>query len=216
MHLNRHEPLRVFLLDDHALVRRGIRDLLSAARDIEVVGEGDSARSAAELILGLEVEVMVLDLNLQDGTGVHVCRDVRSADPRVKGLLLTAADEDEAAMATVLAGASGYSVKMARSSDILGNVRAIGAGRELIDVAFAHHLVAHLDEVRPSLTSHQRRVAALVAEGLTNGQISETLGMDEQRVVHDVDLVIAATTGLTRTAATAQPPAPGRHVRPRG
>lgn len=216
MHLNRHEPLRVFLLDDHALVRRGIRDLLSAARDIEVVGEGDSAKTAAELILGLGVEVMVLDLNLQDGTGVHVCRDVRSADPRIKGLLLTAADEDEAAMATVLAGASGYSVKMARSSDILGHVRAIGAGRELIDAAFGKQLVAHLDEVRPSLTSHQRRVAALVAEGLTNAEIATTLGLDEPRVGHDVDLVIAATTGLTRTPAAAQPSAPGRHVRPRG
>src|SRR5215218_1860025 len=98
------EPLRVFLLDDHALVRRGIRDLLSAARDIEVVGEADSAKAAPGLILGSQADVMVLDLHLQDGTGIHVCREVRSANPAIRGLLLTAAGDDEAAMASVLAG----------------------------------------------------------------------------------------------------------------
>jgi DNA-binding NarL/FixJ family response regulator len=108
--------LRVFLVDDHDLVRRGVRDLLSAARDVMVVGEASDAGPAARQILALDVDVMVLDLHLQDGTGVAVCRRVRSADPGVKGLLLTASSDDEATLAAVLAGAAGFATKFARSS----------------------------------------------------------------------------------------------------
>ena len=111
--------VKVYLLDDHDIVRRGLRDLLAAARDIHVVGDSSSTRGAARSILELGANVMVLDLQLQDGTGIEVCREVRAIDPSVSGLLLTSFDEDEALAAAILAGAGGYIVKASRGADII-------------------------------------------------------------------------------------------------
>src|SRR3954464_2751577 len=146
--------LRVFLVDDHDLVRRGVRDLLSAARDLMVGGESSDAGPAAKQILALDVDVMVLDLHLQDGTGIAVCRQVRAADPSVRGLLLTAASDDEAALAALLAGADGFATKFARSADLLGTIRSLVAARgSLIDPDTAERVrddyVRRLDDVRP-------------------------------------------------------------------
>jgi two-component system, NarL family, response regulator DevR len=174
--------LRVFLLDDHDLVRRGVRDLLSAARDVMVVGESSDSGPAAKQILALDVDVMVLDLHLQDGTGVAVCRKVRSVDSGIQGLLLTAASDDEATLAAVLAGAAGFATKFARSADLLGTIRAVGAGASLIDDTTAARVRADylrsLDDTRPVLTGDERQLLTLAAEGRTDGEIAEQLGVD--------------------------------------
>ncbi|HSS67304.1 MAG TPA: response regulator transcription factor [Nocardioidaceae bacterium] len=189
--------LRVFLLDDHDLVRRGVRDLLSAARDVMVVGESSDARPAARQILALDVDVMVLDLHLQDGTGVSVCRKVRSADPRVRGLLLTAATDDEATLAAVLAGAAGFSTKFARSADLLGTIRAIGSDASLIDAAVAERVRAaylrRLDDLRPPLSHEDRELLGHVADGLTDAELAQRMGLDEEPLHDRVAALIERT-----------------------
>jgi DNA-binding NarL/FixJ family response regulator len=190
--------LRVFLVDDHDLVRRGVRDLLSAARDIMVVGESSDAGPAAKQILALDVDVMVLDLHLQDGTGIGVCREVRSADPAVSALLLTAASDDEATLAAVLAGASGFATKFARSSDLVGTIRALGTtGRALIDPVTVARVTAdfleRLDRVRPSLTDDERQILRHVADGLTDAEIAERMGVDEQPLHQTVAALVERT-----------------------
>ena len=129
--------LNVCVLDDHDLVRQGLRDLLAPARDLRVVGDSGRVHGAADLILRLDTHVMMLDLHLQDGSGVHVCRQVRAVDPSVQGILVTSADDDEALAATVLAGAAGFVVKLARSSDVMGAIRKLRAAERLMDPALA-------------------------------------------------------------------------------
>lgn len=194
--------LRVFLLDDHDLVRRGVRDLLSAARDVLVVGESGNAGPAAKQILALDVDVMVLDLHLQDGTGIGVCRQVRSTDPSVKGLLLTASTDDEAVLAAVLAGAAGFETKFARSADLLGTIRALGAARaSLIDPATADLVKAdyldRLDAVRPRLTDDEREILRLAVEGLTDSEIAERVGVAEDALRPQLLALIERTRGGT-------------------
>jgi DNA-binding NarL/FixJ family response regulator len=196
------QMLRVFLLDDHDLMRRGVRDLLSAARDVIVVGESGDAGPAAKQILALSVDVMVLDLHLQDGTGIGVCREVRSADPSVKGLLLTASTDDAAALAAVLAGAAGFATKFARSADLLGTIRALGSAKtSLIDSATADRVTAEylrrLDDVRPRLTDDERQILAHVADGLTDAQIAERTGADEATLHPQIAALIERTLGDT-------------------
>jgi two-component system response regulator DevR len=176
--------VRVFLLDDHDLVRRGVRDLLSAARDVLVVGESSDAGPAAKQILALDVDVMVLDLHLQDGTGIAVCRRVRAADPSVRGLLLTASGDDEAALAAILAGADGFATKFARSADLLGTIRSLAAARgPLIDPDTAERVrsdyLCRLDDVRPPVSAEDRELLALAADGLTDAEIAERMSLDE-------------------------------------
>jgi two-component system response regulator DevR len=203
------KSLRVFLLDDHDIVRRGLRDLVSAARDLTVVGESSSARAAGGMIRLLDVDVMVLDLHLQDGTGVDVCREVRAADPSVHGLLLTAASDDEAAIAAILAGAAGYTTKFARSADLIGAIRAAGAGRPIMDPELAQRvtaqLLAEIDHWTPPLDDRDHRLMTLVLDGLTDAQIAERIDADVTTVSADVAALLGRTTGLA--AATGLPTA---------
>jgi two-component system, NarL family, response regulator DevR len=209
------KSLRVFLLDDHDIVRRGIRDLLSPARDITIVGESSSARNATDLILGLETDVMVLDVHLQDGTGIEVCREVRSADPTVTGLLLTASGDDEAALAAILAGAAGFTTKLARSVDLIGTVRAVGAGKTLINPERTAQFVADLPYVTPRLTPRESRILTLVAEGLTDPQIAEQLGgVEVAGLSRDLALLIDRMSGVnTWPSAGSIRPGSGKHRR---
>jgi two-component system, NarL family, response regulator DevR len=190
--------VRVFLLDDHDLVRRGVRDLLSAARDVMVVGESSDAGPAAKQILALDVDVMVLDLHLQDGTGIAVCRHVRAADPSVRGLLLTASSDDEAALAAILAGADGFATKFARSADLLGTIRSLAAARgSLIDPDTAERVrsdyVRRLDDVRPPLSADDRQLLALAADGLTDAEIAQRMDVDEAPLRNRVAALIDRT-----------------------
>ncbi len=171
--------LRVYLLDDHDLVRKGLADLLMPATDIDVVGNSGSARDAVRAIPDLEVDVMVLDLRLQDGTGVEVCRAVRSVDPSITGLLLTSSDDDEALVAAMLAGAAGYVIKLAPNSDIIAAIRRVGSGKSLIDPAAAERVTQELltSELRPPLVDDEREILTHVLGGLTDAQIAERMGI---------------------------------------
>lgn len=172
--------VEVYLLDDHDLVRRGLRDLLVAAKDIHVVGESSSTQGAAEAILRVGASVMLLDVHLQDGTGVEVCRQVRAVDPSVSGLLLTSMDEDEAMAAAILAGASGSILKASRGSDIIGAVRRLGTRRSLLDSATTDRV---RDQLRwqvssLALSDDDRQVLTDVVEGLTDSEIAERRDAD--------------------------------------
>jgi len=184
--------IRVYLLDDHDIVRQGLRDLLVPARDIRVVGDSGQARTASEAILRLGTDVMVLDLHLQDGSGVHVCRRVRAADPSVRALLLTSADDDEALVASVLAGASGYVVKLARSADVLGAIRRLGAGRDLMDQALVERAAAILRERASSAALEGNDVQLLdhVLAGHTDAQIATDVRRDPTEVRDTVGALV--------------------------
>jgi two-component system response regulator DevR len=208
---------RVYLLDDHDLVRRGLRDLLAAARDILVVGESSSAESAAQEIMRLDTDVMLLDLHLPDGTGVGVCRHVRAIDPAVRGLLLTAANDDEAALAAIVAGAAGYATKFASNVDLVGAVRSVASGRDLIDAAlrerFAERLVAKASTLRPALAEDERRVLTLVAWGRTDAEIATELALERAVVSQQVADLVFRATGLTTLPRTPAQHELGRHRR---
>jgi DNA-binding NarL/FixJ family response regulator len=180
-------------------VRRGVRDLLSAARDLIVVGEASAAGPAAKQILALDVDVMLLDLHLRDGSGIAVCRRVRSAEPGVRGLLLTAAGDDEAALAAVLAGASGFATKFARSADLLGAIRSLGStNASLLDPATATRVkseyLARLDDLRPRLSDDERDLLASVADGRTDAEIAARLGLDEESLHDTIAALIERST----------------------
>ena len=125
--------IRIYLLDDHEVVRRGLRDLLESEADFEVVGESGSAREATARIPALRPDVAILDGRLPDGTGIDVCRDVRSPDPSITALILTSYDDDDALFAAIMAGAAGYVLKQVRGNDLIDMVRRVAAGQSLID-----------------------------------------------------------------------------------
>jgi DNA-binding NarL/FixJ family response regulator len=199
--------LRVYLLDDHDLVRDGLRDLLVTAADIDVVGDSGSAKAAARAIPELWVDVMVLDLRLQDGTGIEVCRAVRSVDPSIRGLLLTSSGDDEALVAAILAGAAGYVVKLTRSSHIAVAIRAVGAGNSLIDPGtldrVSRLLLSGMDEVRPPLTEDERSVLTQVVEGHTNGQIAERMRISIGSATEQVSSLVERMIGSMASAGSA-------------
>jgi len=208
--------VRVYLLDDHDLVRRGLRDLLVTAKDIQVVGDSSSARGAARAILDLGANVMVLDLRLKDGTGIEVCREVRAVDPTVTGLLLTASDQEEALAAAILAGAGGYIVKASPDADIIGAVRRLGGGRSMIDPALAEPEIAQLKSQIPipPLTDHEHQILAYVLEGLTNREIADRMRMDVGPMGADIAALISRIT--SPAPEQNQPPSQGllgRHRR---
>src|SRR6059058_5840793 len=169
--------IRVFLLDDHEVVRRGLADLLQAEGDIEVVGESGSAVEATHRIPALRPHVAVLDARLPDGNGVDVCRDVRSVDPTIKALMLTSYQDDEALFNSIMAGASGYLLKQVRGTDLVDAVRTVAAGGSLLDPAVTQRVLERIrsggerepDELA-SLTAQERRILELIARGMTNRQ----------------------------------------------
>jgi two-component system response regulator DevR len=196
-----HE-VRVFVLDDHDIVRRGLLDLLTK-RDISVVGDAASAEQATRRILELRPHVMVLDVQLQDGSGVQVCRDVRSADPSIKGVLLTSAGDEEALVFSVLAGAAGALLKLSPTLDIVAAVRRLGAGRALQERAdlerVGDKLRAQAETLDPPLTRAQAETLSLVLTGHTDQQIASELGRPLTLVRDEVALLIARlTTGSPR------------------
>jgi two-component system response regulator DevR len=186
--------IRVFLLDDHDIVRRGLHDLLDTKRDITVVGDSGSARQAPRRIVELKPDVMVLDVQLQDGSGVQVCREVRSADPSITGLLLTSYEDEAAAASAILAGAAGYVLKLSASLDIIDAIRRVGTGRSLLDAGTVERVTGRLMErlkyLRPAPTDYEQQVMTHVLEGLTNQQIADRLDVAEEQVGADVgDLI---------------------------
>src|SRR3954452_2354254 len=164
-------PIRVFLLDDHEVVRRGLKELLEADGDIEVVGESGSAQEATRRIPALRPDVAVLDGRLPDGSGIDVCRDVRSAHPEIAALILTSYDDDEALFAAIMAGAAGYVLKQIRGQDLVDAVRRVAAGQSLLDPAVTASVLERLrsgppqDTALAPLTDQERRILELIGEG---------------------------------------------------
>lgn len=189
--------IRVFVLDDQEAVRRGLAALLEPAADIEVVGESASAQEAARIIPLLRPDVAILEAHLQDGSGVAVCRDVRSVDPSVKGLILTSSQDDEALFDAILAGAAGYLLKQIRGTDIAGAIRTVAAGGSLLDPAVAQRV---LDRLRAraapepaelaSLTPQERRVLDLIAQGDTDRDIGAEMILAESTVKEHVSSLL--------------------------
>jgi two-component system, NarL family, response regulator DevR len=199
--------IRVFLLDDHEVVRRGLRDLLESDGDIEVIGESGTAQEATARIPALRPDVALLDARLPDGSGIDVCRDVRSVDSAINALILTSYDEDEALFAAILAGAAGYLLKQVGGDDLVDAVRRVAAGQSLIDPSLTVRVLERLRNgpaehpELASLTEQERKVLALVAEGLTNRQIGDRLSLAEKTVKNYVSSILSKLGLERRTQA---------------
>ncbi|HET6529879.1 MAG TPA: response regulator transcription factor, partial [Actinoplanes sp.] len=189
--------IRVFLLDDHEVVRRGLVDLLHGSGDIEVVGESGSAAEAVRRIPALRPDVAVLDARLPDGNGIDVCRDVRAVDSSIRGLILTSYEDDEALFAAIMAGASGYVLKQIRGTDLVDAVRRVAAGQSLLDPAVTRRVLERIrhgvEQPRElaDLTDQERRILEYVAEGLTNREIAGKMFLAEKTVKNYVSSVLA-------------------------
>ncbi|HKF30809.1 MAG TPA: response regulator transcription factor [Jatrophihabitantaceae bacterium] len=199
--------VRVFLLDDHEIVRRGIADLLETEPDITVVGEAGTAAEALRRIPAVQPDVAVLDARLPDGNGIDVCRDIRSSQPSVRCLILTSYDDEDAIFAAVMAGASGYLLKQIRGNSLVDAIRQVAAGKSLLDPSVTERLLARLRDGQPrderlaSLTEREREILDLIAEGLTNRQIGERLFLAEKTVKNYVSALLAKLGLQRRTQA---------------
>jgi DNA-binding NarL/FixJ family response regulator len=200
--------VRVFLLDDHEVVRRGLKDLFESEEGFEVVGESASAKDAEARIPALRPDVAVLDGRLPDGSGVEVCRSVRSVDPSIRAIILTSYDDDEAIFAAIMAGAAGYVLKQIIGNDLRDVVRKVAEGQSLLDPAVTERVLDRLRdggssepaELR-SLTPQERRILELIAEGHTNRQIGEKLFLAEKTVKNYVTSVLHKLGMQRRTQA---------------
>ncbi|EGG46404.1 MULTISPECIES: response regulator [Streptomyces] len=194
------DPIRVFLLDDHEVVRRGVHDLLDDEPDINVVGEAATAEQALVRVPALRPHVAVLDVRLPDGDGVSVCRELRSHMPELACLMLTSFDDEEALLDSIMAGASGYVLKQIQGSDLVSAVRTVAAGQSLLDANATARLLARLRggqeqeeeaEALPGLTPREREILALIGEGLTNRQIGQRLYLAEKTVKNHISRLLA-------------------------
>jgi len=200
-------PIRVYLLDDHEVVREGLRAMLEASGDIEVVGESGSADEAASRIPALRPHVAVLDGRLPDGSGIEVCRAVRAVDPEIKALILTSYDDDEALFAAIMAGAAGYVLKDIKGTDLVDAIHRVAAGQSLIDPALTARV---LERVRngpatapelAGLTEQELKLLGFIAQGLTNRQIGEQMFLAEKTVKNYVSSILAKLGVERRTQA---------------
>jgi DNA-binding NarL/FixJ family response regulator len=200
--------VRVFLLDDHEVVRRGLRELLDAEDDLEVVGEAGTAEEALSRIPPTKPQVAVLDVRLPDGDGVEVCREIRSKQPEVNCLMLTSFADDEALFSAIMAGAAGYVLKQVKGTDLVDAVRRVGAGESLLDPAVTRRVLERLrtkpeDDELSGLTDQEKRILDLIGEGLTNRQIGERMFLAEKTVKNYVSNLFAKLGMSRRTEAAA-------------
>ena len=199
---------RVFLLDDHEIVRRGLRELLEAEEDLVVVGEAGTAAEALERIPATNPDVAVLDVRLPDGDGVEVCREIRSSHPQINCLMLTSFADDEALFSAILAGASGYVLKQVRGLDLVDAIRRVASGQSLLDPTVTARVLQRLrapqavDEGIASLTPQERHILDLIAEGLTNRQIGERMFLAEKTIKNYVSNVLMKL-GMSRRSEAA-------------
>jgi len=201
------EPIRVYLLDDHEIVRRGLKELLEAEGDIVVVGESGLAQEATRRIPALRPDVAILDGRLPDGSGIDVCRDVRSQDPNIKALILTSYDDDDALFAAIMAGAAGYILKQVRGNDFIDTVRRVAAGQSTLDPSVTARVLERVrsgpprDEELEALTGQEQKILELIGEGMTNRQIAEAMFLAEKTVKNYVSSMLAKLGLTSRTQA---------------
>jgi DNA-binding NarL/FixJ family response regulator len=202
--------INVFLLDDHEVVRAGLRDLLeNADENIAVVGEASTAAEALARIAAIHPDVAILDVRLGEGEtdGIAVCREIRSAHPEIACLMLTSFADDEALFASIMAGAAGYLLKEVRGRDIVGSVKRAARGESLLDPALTQKLIDRMrtggpeDERLARLTERERRVLDLVAEGKTNREIGAELYLAEKTVKNYVSNILSKLGMQRRTEA---------------
>ncbi|MEO8517907.1 MAG: response regulator transcription factor [Dermatophilaceae bacterium] len=215
--------IRIFLLDDHEIVRRGLRELLETVDDFEVVGESGSAVEASRRIPALRPNVAIFDARLPDGSGIDVCREVRSVDPSIAGLILTSYDDEQALATAILAGAAGYLLKDIKGNGLIEAIRAVAAGERLIDPATIDRVRngwttnADSDPRLRLLSPQERRVLDYVAGGMTNRQIGEAMSLAEKTVKNYITAVLGKLGMERRTQAAVfavtHPTKPGRSSR---
>ncbi|HEY6533225.1 MAG TPA: response regulator transcription factor [Acidimicrobiales bacterium] len=199
--------IRVFLLDDHEIVRRGLRDLVEACGDMTVVGEAGTAEEAFGRIPATNPDVAVLDVRLPDGNGVEVCREIRSSHPDINCLMLTSFSDDEAMLDAIMAGASGYVLKQIRGNEIVDAIRTAATGRSLLDSRATERLRERLrkgpeqDDRLKHLTPQEQRILTLLADGRTNRQIADSMFLAEKTVKNYVSNVLAKMGMSRRTEA---------------
>lgn len=196
----------MFLLDDHEVVRRGLRELLEAEEDIVVVGEADTAEIAFGRIPATNPDVAILDVQLPDGNGVEVCREIRSRRPEIACLVLTSFADDEALAASVMAGAVGFILKQVRGTDIVDAVRRVAAGESLLDPDLVERMVARFredEEALSVLSPQERRILVLIGEGRTNRQIGDEMDLAEKTVKNYVSNVLTKMGMSRRTEVAA-------------
>ncbi len=203
--------ITVFLLDDHEVVRRGVHELLASEPDIEVVGEAGTAADALVRIPATRPDVAVLDVRLPDGSGVEVCREVRSQDENIKCLMLTSYADDEALFDAIMAGASGYVLKAIRGNELLNAVRDVAAGKSLLDPVATARVLERLrdggngrgDDKLAGLTEQERKILDLIGEGLTNRVIGERLHLAEKTIKNYVSSLLSKLGMERRSQAAA-------------
>jgi two-component system response regulator DevR len=201
------DRIRVFLLDDHEVVRRGLHELLMLEGDLDVVGEASTAQEALTRIPLVKPTVAVLDVRLPDGSGVEVCREIRELVPETRCLMLTSYADDEALFDAIMAGASGYVLKDIRGTDLVDAIRSVAAGKSLLDPDATARVLDRLrgkdkhDERLDALTEQERRILELIGEGLTNRQIGERLFLAEKTVKNYVSSILAKLGMERRTQA---------------
>ncbi|MDX3233115.1 response regulator transcription factor [Streptomyces sp. ME19-01-6] len=191
----------MFLLDDHEVVRRGLHDLLDAEPDIEVVGDAGTVAQALTRGPALRPDVAILDVRLPDGNGVTVCRELRSAMPRLACLMLTSFDDDDALLDAIMAGAAGYVLKQIKGSDLVSAVRTVASGQSMLDPATTARLMSTLrgdstepqpqDETLAGLSTREREILTLIGEGMTNRQIGKRLYLSEKTVKNHISRLLA-------------------------
>jgi|SRR4051812_520728 two-component system response regulator DevR len=212
-------PLRVMLVDDHEVVRSGIRAMLEATGDIVVAGEAGTAREAVERAAAVLPDVIVMDVRLTDGSGIEATREIRAARPVTQVLMLTSFADDEALFASIMAGASGYVLKQIHSAELVNAIRTVGAGHSLLDPAVTAGVLDRLrkgkhllkDEKLARLSPQEERILALVADGHTNRQIGEQLKLAEKTVKNYVSSILQKLEVARRAEAAAYL---ARHTRP--
>jgi DNA-binding NarL/FixJ family response regulator len=199
--------VRVFLLDDHEVVRRGVRDLLEAEGDLVVVGEAGTAEEARQRIPATSPDVAVLDVRLPDGTGVEVCRDVRSANPDLACIMLTSFADDEALFEAIMAGAAGYVLKQVSGSNLVDAVRQVAEGKSLLDPTVTSRVLERLrkgpdeDERLKGITEQEKRILNLLADGKTNRQIADEMFLAEKTIKNYVSNLLSKMGMSRRTEA---------------
>lgn len=201
--------IRVFLMDDHEVVRRGVAAMLSAEDDIQIVGEASSADHALARIPAARPHVAVLDVRMPDGDGVEVCREVRSQLPQVACLMLTSFDDEEALFNAVMAGAAGYVLKQIHGSDLVGAVRTVASGQSLLDPRSTAQMLQRLrnrhnhKDPLAALSDQEKQILELIGEGLTNRQIGEHMFLAEKTVKNYVSNLFTKLNMSRRTQAAA-------------
>jgi two-component system, NarL family, response regulator DevR len=199
--------ITVFLLDDHEVVRRGVRDLLDASGELEVIGEASTAQEALSRIPAVRPQVAVLDVRLPDGNGVEVCRAIRSDHPEIACLMLTSYSDDEALFEAIMAGAAGYVLKQIRGNDLVAAVKHVATGASLLDPALVGRVMARLrnppqeDERLSRLSDQERRILDLIAQGMTNRQIANELHLAEKTIKNYVSNLLMKLGMERRTEA---------------